>query len=153
MRYASQFSITKIALHCDIPTICNSTEWDTLKIMNDKIVLHRTEYVMLGIKLPYKELAEDISEFELFGTIYEDNAYEKEIRQHMGLTMISDDLNKQYIFFGIVLAKGLQDRKMPITDIDEKLDYTNRKLVRKRIEVALGITAPLLKIWAFSHIH
>lgn len=121
--------------------------------MNDKIELHRTEYVMLGIKLPYKEIAEDISEFELFGTLYEDNAYEKEIRSHMGLTMISDDLNKQYIFFGIVLAKGLQDRKMPITDIDEKLDYTNRKLVRKRIEVALSITAPLLKIWAFSHIH
>lgn len=70
------------------------------------------QYILLGFRLDYNEAfglletkygssnCEDVREH------YEDNGYKKEIKQMNGMTIISDGMDGEYFYFGIVKEKA-----------------------------------------------
>lgn len=72
------------------------------------------QYFILGVRLDYKEAQRLIAathgeNAETVQEQYDDNGYKKEIGQFEGMTFISDGMNGEYAFFGIIKQKAPAD--------------------------------------------
>lgn len=100
------------------------------------------QYLMFGIRLDYKEAnrlitqthgdaAEDIQDK------YEDNGYKKEIIHFEGVTLISDGMDGEYAFFGIVRQKARLDGWINSVSI-ERAKAKDIRLVQEKAKALFG---------------
>ena len=118
----------------------------------------RTHYVMLGAKLPF-DIIDREEDYEKFDA-YEDNGYRPEIKEHNGLTMVTDGMNGEYVFIGKVLKKALDHEGLEVTDC---LAFSQREmnvlenLIRSEFWEEFGEEFKDrdigLSVWAFTHWH
>lgn len=117
--------------------------------------VRRTDYIMLGVKLPYSFIPKDSDgdtpeEFRL----YEDSVYGDDIKSHNGLTMVSDGMGGRYVFIGKVLQRADEEHC-------ESFEPTNCTQCCSPEEFLKVETALLqhfkldiqANIWVFSHHH
>ena len=110
----------------------------------------RRDYIMLGAKLPYEAI--DANEQELLDA-YWDNAYEDEVKEHGGITMVADGMNGHYVILGKVLMKGLEDGGFEMTEVLAP-DLNMVQLIAARVQDILKLDEPPeVKTWVFSHYH
>ena len=81
-------------------------------------------YVMTAARFTFEEFEEALGEdwAERFET-YHDNPYKEHVGSHNGLTMITDGMNGEYIFFGFVMAKADQYSGLEVVDVEECVGY------------------------------
>jgi len=114
----------------------------------------RTDYVMLAVKFPYETVAYDEDKYDKYLDLYEDNGYRSEIKEHDGLTMVSDGMSGEYAFVGKVLAKAVEEEGegLPITDCSI---VKNSIEMQEKISNIFGVDKAHIdiKIWVFTHWH
>lgn len=113
-------------------------------------------YVMVAAKFDYQTFKEAVftknTEWDLTEK-YEDNAYREDVGSYNDLTIIIDGMSGEYVFFGVVFAKGLDG--LDVIDCDEAAGY--KKEVWKKIYREfrqLKIDLPIdVRVYAFTHWH
>ncbi|MCK9458231.1 MAG: hypothetical protein M0R80_01090 [Proteobacteria bacterium] len=122
---------------------------------------HRCEYVMFGAKFKYNEFETPDDDYELTEP-YDDNAYQDKVTSCNGLTLVTDGMNGNYIYFGEVIAKAREESEG--IEVSFEVETLQSVIGVKRIAIIaaikkeaekLGITLPPFDVGlhVFTHWH
>ena len=124
-------------------------------------------YAILGVKLPYPEMADDNEDAQEKCEEYFDSAYNTDIEGKNGINVIFDGMNGQYVFAGQILEKWNESSGgLEPTDFERVYDfYSLRESIAAALDLAFGpngsisvlskkeITVDDISLWVFSHWH
>ena len=107
-----------------------------------------THYVVLGVKVPFKDIGTE--KWDMLEA-YEDNGYEKIPTIKDGLTLVSDGMNGEYAVMGMVLAKGMEEDGLEMTEC--RCDEALATVIGHKVCQVLGVPDRPASIFAFTHFH
>lgn len=100
------------------------------------------QYLILGVRLDYKEAqrlltakhgeqADDVQD------AYSDDGYKKEVGHFEGVTFISDGMNGEYAFFGVIKQKSSADDWLDTISI-ERAKPKDVQFIKERAKAFFG---------------
>lgn len=116
------------------------------------------QYLLFGIRLDFSEaqrLVEALhgDQADEVAEKYDDNGYRKEIGHFEGMTYITDGMNGEYAFFGIVKQKSSADDWLNTVSI-ERAKAKDIRAVTEKAKALLGADFEASPGWHFlTHWH